>query len=192
MTRERIITTLLTLASQRGLSNVSLSLLASECSITKAALFHHFESRDALERELFTFATDLAQTQMATIPLTGSATDVLFAAMDHWHGLYAQEPLRSFYRIIEAEALHRSEAMRIKRSLSQMIKAQSRAVLESLSSTGRLAIGDVEFAILTLSTGAEHFLTRLLSEDEETIAWEEEQFITSFARLYDPGYIEAR
>lgn len=187
MTRERIITTLLYLASERGLANVSLSQLSAECSITKAALFHHFESRDALIAELFAYANSLAQKQMATIVFSGSAVDVLFAAMDHWHALYAKEPLRSFYRIVEAEALHRPEAMRIKHSLSQMIKAQSQAVLESLSSTGRLAIGDMALALLSFSTVAEHFQRRLLSEDEESIAWEEEEFITSFAALYDPA-----
>lgn len=187
MTRERIITTLLRLASERGLANVSLSRLAAECSLTKAALFHHFESRDALIAELFSYATALAQKQMATIPFTGRAIDVLSAVMDHWHELYAKEPLRSFYRIVEAEALFQSEAMRIKRSLSEMIKAQSRAVLESLSSTGRLAIGDLDYAILSFSTVAEHFLRRLLSEDEDDIAWEEEAFIASFSKLYDPA-----
>jgi len=187
MTKERILTTLLSLAGAHGLSNVSLSRVADACSITKAALFHHFESRRQLISELYRYGSSLAQAQMATIELQGSAVDVLSCAMDHWHELYAEEPLRSFYRIVEGEALYCQEAMRIKHSHGEMIKAQSRAILERLSSTGRLAIGDLELASLTFSATAHHYLLRLLSEEEGTVAWEEDQFISAFVRLYDPA-----
>ncbi len=187
MTKERILTTLLSLASTHGLSNVSLSRLADECSITKAALFHHFESRRQLISELYRHGSALAQAQMATIELQGSAVDVLSSAMDHWHELYAEEPLRSFYRIVESEALYCEEARRIKHSHGEMIKAQSRAILERLSSTGRLAIGDLDLASLTFSTAAHHYLQRLLSEEEGAVAWEEDQFVSAFVRLYDPS-----
>ncbi|MCK9546938.1 MAG: TetR/AcrR family transcriptional regulator C-terminal domain-containing protein, partial [Sphaerochaeta sp.] len=68
----------------------------------------------------------------------------------------------------------------------EMIKAQSRAILERLSSTGRLAIGDLELASLTFSATVQHFLLRLLSEEETVVAWEEDQFVAAFVRLYDP------
>ncbi len=187
MTRERILTTLLTLAATHGLSNVSLSRLADACSISKAALLHHYESRQCLIDALYRYGSALAQAQMATIDLGGSAVDVLASAMDHWHELYAQEPLRSFYRIVEGEALYCREAMRIKHSHGEMIAAQSRAVLEHLSSTGRLAIGDLDLACLTFGAAVSHFLVRLLSEEEGTVAWEEDQFVAAFARLYDPA-----
>ncbi len=187
MTKERILNTLLTLASAHGLGNVSLSRLSQECSITKAALFHHFESRDQLIAELYRHGSALAQARMATIVLQGSAVDVLSSAMDHWHELYAEEPLRSFYRIVEGEALYDEQAMRIRHSHGEMIKAQSRAILERLSSTGRLAIGDLDLASLTFSTTAQHYLQRLLSEEEGAVAWEEDQFVAAFVRLYDPA-----
>ncbi len=186
MTKERILSTLLSLAAQHGLANVSLSRLANELSITKAALFHHFASRRALIDELYRYASARAQSQMVTIELQGSAKDVLIAAMDHWHELYAEEPMRSFYRVVEGEALYDEEAMRIKHSHGEMIKAQSRAILERLSSTGRLAIGDLELASLTFSATVQHFLMRLLSEEETVVAWEEDQFVAAFVRLYDP------
>ncbi len=187
MTRTTILATMLRLASDQGLANVSLSHLASACSITKATLFHHFKSRDALIDELFAYASALAQRQMVTIALGGSAREVLGSAMDHWHELYATEPLTFFFRIVESESLHSSAAMRLKQSHHQMIVAQSRAILERLSSTGRLAIGDLELATLLFSSTAAHLLWRLLSEDEDAVAWEEDAFIASFVRLYDPA-----
>ncbi|MFA5448504.1 MAG: TetR/AcrR family transcriptional regulator [Sphaerochaeta sp.] len=186
MTKERIIKTLLTMASEKGLGAVSLSQLAKACDITKAALYHHFPSRDALVGELFSYCKGLAQKQMGTIELGGSALEVLSDAMDHWHELYSEEPMRSFYRIIESEALFNKDAHTIRTSLSEMLTAQSTVLLETLSLTGRLAIGDLDLAVQTFSATVHRLLQRLLSEDEASIAWEEEQFIERFVRLYRP------
>ncbi|HZJ89032.1 MAG TPA: TetR/AcrR family transcriptional regulator, partial [Sphaerochaeta sp.] len=89
-----------------------------------------------------------------------------------------------FYRIIHSEALYNNEAAAIQRTFREMIRAQSSLLLENLSSTGRLAIGDLDLAVLTFASTVQLFLERLLSEDEASIAWEEEQFIDRFYALY--------
>lgn len=94
--------------------------------------------------------------------------------------------MRSFYRIIESEALFNKDAHTIRTSLSEMLTAQSTVLLETLSLTGRLAIGDLDLAVQTFSATVHRLLQRLLSEDEASIAWEEEQFIERFVRLYRP------
>lgn len=185
--KEKILKTLLTMASKEGLDAISLSKLASSLSITKAALLYHYPSRDILISSLFQWCNRLAEEQMEVIDLSGSALKVLSDAMDHWHGLYSEEPMRSFYRIIEREALVRTDAMQIKRSHTQMLVAQSRVLLETLASSGRLAIGDIDLATLTFTSTVQHFLSALLSSHPAEVAWEEERFLTSFVALYDPS-----
>ncbi|MBP5552042.1 MAG: TetR/AcrR family transcriptional regulator, partial [Spirochaetales bacterium] len=47
-TREDIITAMLDLGEEQGLSNVSLSDIALEVGIRKASIYSHFESQQAL------------------------------------------------------------------------------------------------------------------------------------------------
>ncbi len=183
-TKQKLILSMLELGSHQGLQTVSLSILAKENKLTKAAIFHHFPSRDALIESLFAYCNTLAYAQMATISLTGSANEVLTRAMEHWHTLYETPPMRDFYRIIESEALTHEEAKRIKKTLVEMLQGQSSIVLESLQANGRLHIEDLDLAVQTFSAVTQQFLYRLLLDEEEELEWEEQRFITRFCALY--------
>ncbi len=104
--------------------------------------------------------------------------------MAHWHQLYEDEVMRSFYRIIESEALTHGEAASIKRTLDEMLIGQSSILLESLSNSGRLDIEDLDLAIQSFSSVVQRFLYRILLDDDPDIEWEEERFINRFCSLY--------
>ncbi|WP_321300750.1 TetR/AcrR family transcriptional regulator [uncultured Sphaerochaeta sp.] len=183
-TKQQLILSLLELGSERGLLAVSLSSLAKHNNISKAAIFHHFQSREALIAELFSYCNTLAYKQKRSISLEGSANEVLSRAMAHWHQLYEDEVMRSFYRIIESEALTHGEAASIKRTLDEMLIGQSSILLESLSNSGRLDIEDLDLAIQSFSSVVQRFLYRILLDDDPDIEWEEERFINRFCSLY--------
>ncbi|MBZ4674095.1 MAG: regulatory protein TetR [Spirochaeta sp.] len=183
-TKQQLILSLLDLGSQQGLEAVSLSVLAKQNNISKAAIFHHFRSREALIAELFSYCNTLAYKQKGSISLEGSANEVLGRAMAHWHHLYEDEVMRSFYRIIESEALTHREAASIKRTLDEMLIGQSSILLESLSNSGRLDIEDLDLAIQSFSSVVQRFLYRILLDDDPDIEWEEERFINRFCSLY--------
>ncbi|MGE4583760.1 MAG: TetR/AcrR family transcriptional regulator [Sphaerochaeta sp.] len=183
-TRQDLILSLLKLGSERGLAAISLSTLAAENHISKAAIFHHFSNRDELVKALFSYCNTLAYSQRGTINLVGEAEEVLERAMEHWHDLYALIPMRYFYRIIESEALTYPEAGQIKQSLDEMLSAQSLVVLEHLHNQGKLIIDDLDLAVLTFSSVVQRFLNRVLLDEEEDVLWEEERFLASFCRLY--------
>lgn len=182
--KQQLILSLLDLGSQQGLEAVSLSVLAKHNNISKAAIFHHFQSREALIAELFSYCNTLAYKQKRSISLEGSANEVLSRAMAHWHQLYEDEVMRSFYRIIESEALTHGEAASIKRTLDEMLIGQSSILLESLSNSGRLDIEDLDLAIQSFSSVVQRFLYRILLDDDPDIEWEEERFINRFCSLY--------
>jgi len=183
-TKQQLILSLLELGSEKGLLAVSLSSLAKHNNISKAAIFHHFQSREALIAELFSYCNTLAYKQKRSISLEGSANEVLSRAMAHWHHLYEDEVMRSFYRIIESEALTHGEAASIKRTLDEMLIGQSSILLESLSNSGRLDIEDLDLAIQSFSSVVQRFLYRILLDDDPDIEWEEERFINRFCSLY--------
>jgi len=184
--KQQLIKSLLELGSEQGLDTISLSMLAKENNISKAAIFHHFPSREALVQEMFVYCRTLAYRHKATINLAGSAQDVLMRAMEHWHTMYDEEVMRSFYRIIEAEALTHVQAAQIKRTLDEMLIAQSSVLLESLSDSGRLDIEDLDLAIQSFSSVVQRFLYRILLDDETDVSWEETRFIDRFCSLYKP------
>ena len=184
LTKQNLILSLLKLGSEKGLDAISLSVLAKENSISKAAIFHHFASRDELIEALFAHCNTLAYQQMATISLQGKASEVLMRAMDHWHAVYEGEPMRYFYRIIESEAFTHPAARRIKATLDEMLACQSGVLLESLNESGRLTIDDLDLARLSFSCIVQHFLRRVLLDEEEDLEWEEERFVSRFCTLY--------
>ncbi len=183
-TKQNLILSLLELGSERGLQAISLSTLAKENNISKAAIYHHFTSREAMIEELFSYCTTLASKQMATISLAGNPSEVLRRAMDHWHQLYANAPMRYFYRIIQTEALTHQAAKAIQKTLDEMLQGQSGILLESLSESSRLMIDDLDLAILTFSSVVQQFLRRVLLDETEELEWEEERFIQNFCALY--------
>lgn len=134
--------------------------------------------------ELFSYCNTLAYQQMVTISLSGKASEVLKRAMEHWHELYAADPMRQFYRIIQTEALTHEAAKKIQATLDEMLHGQSGVLLESLSESGRLVIEDLDLAILSFSCVVQQFLRRVLLDDQQDLEWEEERFIQSFCILY--------
>jgi len=183
-TKQNLILSLLKLGSEQGLEAISLAALAKENNISKAAIFHHFANREAMIEELFAYCNTLAYQQMATISLAGKSSEVLRRAVEHWHELYATDPMRYFYRIIQSEALTHQAAKAIQKTLDEMLQGQSGVLLESLSESGRLVIEDLDLAILSFSCVVQQFLRRVLLDDQEDLEWEEERFIQSFCALY--------
>lgn len=184
MTKQQLILSLLKLGSEQGLSTVSFSTLAKENNLSKAALFHHFPSRQAMIEELYAYCATLARNQMATISLAGKASEVLTRAVDHWHELFSRTPMRYFYRIIHSEAMIDDKARSIQRTLDEMLLGQSSIVLESLAETGRLQIEDLDLAVQCLHAVVQQFLQRALMDDQDDLEWEQERFIQRFCSLY--------
>lgn len=182
--KQQLILSLLEMGSELGLDNISISMLAQKNGITKASVFHHFASRQAMVEELFSYCNTLAYKQVGTINLNGKATEVLTRAMDHWHDTYSEEPMNWFYRIIESEKLTHPEAGRISSTLHEMLVGQTTILLETLSESGRLDIEELDLAVLTFSSTAKHFLSLVLFGNEEESAWQEERFIAQFCSLY--------
>lgn len=183
--KEQLILSMLTLASEQGLGNVSLSRLASENGISKATIFHHFAGRADLIEEMFAYCHRLAIKRMGTIDLEGSAEEVLLRALAHWSELYETEPLSSFYRIVGQEAWTNGQARTIKQTLDEMLVAQSSVLIEHLEERGKLTIDDLELAIETFSATIARHLVRTLLTDEE-IRYQAERFIRRFCAHYSP------
>ena len=175
---------MLELGSSAGLSSVSLSTLAKEQGISKAAIFHHFKSREALVDELFTYCRSLSYSLVTKISLEGEAIEVLSRATNHWLDVYEQPQMRDFYRIIEMEAPMHSKAATLKKTLDEMIQGQSFVLLETLSASNRLHIEDLDFAVTTFSSVLQRFLSLTLLENQDDSEWKIQRFLTQFCTFY--------
>ena len=78
-TREKILKTSGKLLSQRGYYGVSMSNIAKEMNFTKASLYYHFKSKDALVEELMKGSiTDLKKELQLSVEKSKLPSDIVF------------------------------------------------------------------------------------------------------------------
>lgn len=180
-TRRRILSSLLTLASERGLDVVSLSGIADAAGITKATLFSHFGSRKEMTDALYAWIDTMGASE--EISLEGSAEDVLQRAADHWIGQFTGEETRKAWRIVRGGRFTDERARTRARSWTVMLEGQAFAVLQALSDTGRLRVPDLDLSATLLSSA----ILRFIDEEnggEEGDDWLIRRTISRFCRAY--------
>lgn len=181
-TKQKLLSTMLLLASRDGLDSVSLSTLAKETGITKASIFSHFSSREELVDEMFRYGDAIGKNE--EISFEGDAETVLSRAVRHWLSYFTTEPMSDFYRIICQAKYTNEEARKRAISIDNMFHAQTQAVLETLSESGKLSIPEIDLATLLFSQAVKHFIDdEVLTGDTEE-DWMIDRLIRKFCVLF--------
>lgn len=182
-TADLLLTSLISLASVKGLDNVSLSTLAASLNISKSTIFSHYKNKDELVNQMYIKGQSLTQNMGMDFSFKGNAKDVLTRAVDYWHEVYSS--ISEFYIIVETQKYIDKRAASIASSLETMIKAQTQIVIEILNDTGRLNIEDIDLAIECFSSTISKYIQReFINKDDDSIWWQEERFINRFYSLY--------
>ena len=182
-TSELLLTSLISLASKKGLDNVSLSTLASSLNISKSTIFSHYKNKEELVDKMYLKGKSLTENMGMDFSFKGSAKDVLTRAVDYWHEVYSS--ISEFYIIVEMQKYIDSRAAKISASLETMIKAQTQIIIEMLNESHRLDIDDIDLAIECFATTITKYIQReMVIGDDDSIWWQEERFINRFYELY--------
>jgi AcrR family transcriptional regulator len=182
-TSELLLTSLISLASKKGLDNVSLSTLASSLNISKSTIFSHYKNKEELVDKMYLKGKSLTENMGLDFSFKGSAKDVLTRAVDYWHEVYSS--ISEFYIIVEMQKYIDSRAAKISASLETMIKAQTQIIIEMLNESHRLDIDDIDLAIECFATTITKYIQReMVIGDDDSIWWQEERFINRFYELY--------
>lgn len=183
-TREQVILLTLRLASEKGLASVSLSDIAKATHITKASLYSHFSSKEEIIDEMYRLMDTFKGNDM--IGLSGSAEEVLQKTVRHWVAAYTTVPMRWAYRIVFQMRFTDQRAAKRAKAILNMFQAQTQAVLETLSDTGRLDIPDLDLATTLFSCAAASFVDEENITEKDEDDWALSRMVQQFCRVFAP------
>ena len=108
--KEEIVLVTLELAAEKGLGNVSMSMIADKIGIKKPSLYKHFASKDEIVEAMYEFLRRQAKEKANIKPLDYStffegktAFEVLQAVVQGYIQMSHQEDMLNFYKVIYAE-----------------------------------------------------------------------------------------
>lgn len=108
--KEEIVLTTLELAAQKGLANVSMSMIADKIGIKKPSLYKHFKSKDEIVEAMYQFLRQQAKEKANIKPMDYStffvgktALDVLQSVVHGYIQMNQQEQMMNFYKVIYSE-----------------------------------------------------------------------------------------
>lgn len=181
-TSEKLLTSLITLGAEKGLDNISLSMLAKDLNISKSTIFSHYKNKDELVDSMYKKGRSITSKLGMDFSFKGNALDVLTRAVDYWHEVYSS--ISDFHRIVEMQKYIDKRAMNISHSLEYMISSQSQIVIEQLNETNRLDIEELDFAIESFSTTITKYIQKEMLDNNDDFWWQEERFINRFYNQY--------
>lgn len=108
--KEEIVLVTLELAAEKGLGNVSMSMIADKIGIKKPSLYKHFASKDEIVEAMYEFLRRQAKEKANIKPLDYStffegkmAYEVLQSVVQGYIRMSYQEDMLNFYKVIYAE-----------------------------------------------------------------------------------------
>ena len=108
--KEEIVLTTLELAAQKGLANVSMSMIADKIGIKKPSLYKHFKSKDEIVEAMYQFLRQQAKEKANIKPMDYStffagktALEILQSVVHGYIQMNQQEQMMNFYKVIYSE-----------------------------------------------------------------------------------------
>ena len=108
--KEEIVLTTFELAAQKGLANVTMSMIANKIGIKKPSLYKHFDSKDEIVEAMYQLLREQAKKKANIKPLDyrmffidKTALEVLQSAVQGYIQMNHQEEMLNFYKIIYSE-----------------------------------------------------------------------------------------
>lgn len=129
--KEEIISATLELASQYGLSGVSMSQIAEKIGIRKPSLYNHFKSKEEIVTAMYQFLRDKSKEKLSLMDIDysafikgKSAEEVLNQSIYNYIYMNEDDKLLSFYKVIYSErAINQTAAKIMAEETRKMILA---------------------------------------------------------------------
>ena len=108
--KEEIIQATLSLASEKGLSNISMSQIAEFIGIKKPSLYNHFKSKDEIIEATYQYLRNESKSSLSIDEIDyakliegKSLKEILMLTINNYSNITTQENMLKFYKIIYAE-----------------------------------------------------------------------------------------
>lgn len=129
--KEEILRVTAELAAKKGLGNVSLSQIASQIGISKAALYNHYSSKEEIIMHLYEYLRNSAKGKLHMSDIDygeyvkgKDASSILHGVVDAYRMLGQEPEIASFFKVVCSEQYFSKDAADImRRETDRMIRA---------------------------------------------------------------------
>ena len=148
--KEEIIYATLELAAEYGLKSLSMSQIAEKVGIKKPSLYNHFESKEALIKEMYELIREKSKENISVNSFDFikdmSAEDILMAAVLNYKKMVNDENLIRFYKVIYSERTINPEATQIIIEETNKMVSATKTLFKVLQDNKKIYIDNIDVA----------------------------------------------
>lgn len=153
--KEEIIYATLELAAEYGLKSLSMSQIAEKVGIKKPSLYNHFESKEALIKEMYEFIREKSKENISVNNFDFikdmSAKDILMAAVLNYKKMVSDENLIRFYKVIYSERTINPEATQIIIEETNKMVSATKTLFKVLQDNKKIYIDNIDVAAISFA-----------------------------------------
>ena len=153
--KEEIIYATLELAAEYGLKSLSMSQIAEKVGIKKPSLYNHFESKEALIKEMYELIREKSKENISVNSFDfikdKSAEEILKAAVLNYKKMVSDENLIRFYKVICSERTINPEATRIIIEETNKMVSATKTLFKVLQDNKKIYIDNIDVAAISFA-----------------------------------------
>lgn len=153
--KEEIIYATLELAAEYGLKSLSMSQIAEKVGIKKPSLYNHFESKEALIKEMYELIREKSKENISVNSFDfikdKSAEDILMAAVLNYKKMVSDENLIRFYKVIYSERTINLEATQIIIEETNKMVSATKTLFKVLQDNKKIYIDNIDVAAISFA-----------------------------------------
>lgn len=151
--KEEIICVTLELASQNGLSSVSMSQIAGKVGIQKPSLYNHFKSKEEIVTTMYQYLREKSKEKISLIDIDysafikgKSAEEVLNQSIYNYICMNNDDKMHSFYKVIYSERVINPIAAKILTEETRRMILATKNLFYALQVNHKICIDDIDIA----------------------------------------------
>lgn len=163
--KEEIIIVTLKLASQIGLSNVSMEQIAKQVGIKKPSLYNHFKSKDEIIDAMYEYLREKSKNSLSIsnvdyslLVKDKSAEEILKQSVNNYTKFCTQSDMFLFYKLIYAERAFNQKAAKIMLDETNKMILSTKNLFYALQVHEKLNIKDIDTAATSFALSIHAFL----------------------------------
>ncbi len=149
--KEEVILAALEIASQNGLSGVSMAGIAEKLGIKKPSLYNHFKSKEEIISAMYQYLRDrskeklsLAEVDYGELIKGKSAEEILKQAVSNYEKICGDKEMFTFYKVIYSQRAVDPTAAKILAEETRRMTAATKNLFYALQVHKKLHIDDVD------------------------------------------------
>lgn len=156
--KEEIILAALEIASQNGLSGVSMSGIAEKLGIKKPSLYNHFKSKEEIISAMYQYLRDRSKAKLSPAEVDygelikgKSAEEVLKLAVSNYENMCGDKEMFAFYKVIYSQRAVDPIAALILAEETRRMTTATKNLFYALKVHKKLQIDDIDTAAVSFA-----------------------------------------